>query len=294
MGAGRFDDNNWQTLSVTRSSMSRNDMFQSSAKNEFLPHSVKGGVRESVDSVDNPNSRPIMVFMDATGSMGHIPQYMATTGIGEVMANILKYQPVVDPHVLIGVFSDAKGDTNPLQVAQFEADNRIAEQAVQFKLGGGGQQDSESYDYPWLFAATMTKTDAWDKRGQKGYLFTMGDEPAPQRINTPYELRAVFGDKFNRDYTSAEMLQLAREKWIVFHIVIEEGSRGSTPQTARTWKELMGPNCLFLDKSENLAQLITATIAYTEGNMSMDKILENAGSAKSSVQRAFSMLQEYA
>lgn len=299
MGNGRFNDDSWKTTSQTRSTMSRDQMFSKKATSAFIPKNVLHGVRESVDSIDNPESTPIIIAMDATGSMGHIPQYMATEGIGKIMADILKYQPVKDPHVLMSVFADAKGDSDALQVAQFEADNRIAEQAIQFKLGGGGEQDSESYDYPWLFAATMTKTDSWDKRGKKGYLFTMGDEPAPQRTNTKYELEAVFGYdiqgglKFDRSYTSMEMLEMAKQKWVVFHIVIEEGSRGRSGQTTRSWKETLGPNCLFLDNYKFLAQLITATIAVTEGQ-SMDQVLANAGEGRGSVQRAFAMLQEFA
>lgn len=295
MGSGRYNSSDWEQTRSVRSTQSREQLFSAyakSAKAEYVPKNIT--IRESVDSIDNPNSRPIMIAMDVTGSMGGIPEYMAKTGIGELMTRILTQQPVVDPHVLMCTFADAKGDSYPLQCAQFEADNRVAEQAVQFHLGGGGEQDSESYDYPWLFAATCTTTDAWNKRGQKGYLFTTGDEPAPNRINTKHELERVFGERFNRDYTSQEMLDMAREKWSVFHIIIEEGSRGKSGSTQRSWKEMLGPNALFLNDYRYLAELIVATIAVAEGKMSTEEAISAAGDGRAAVANAFARLAEFA
>lgn len=289
MGGGRFSQDSWQDTSLQRRSMSREQMFSKGAQTEYLSQNIK--VRESVDSVDNPNSTPIAIFMDVTGSMGHIPQYMATTGIGLIMSTILKHQPVSDPHVLLGTFADCKGrDTYPLQVAQFEADNRVAEQATNFHLGGGGAQDSESYDLPWYFAAHFTKTDSWDKRGKKGYLFTMGDEPFPDRSYTKEELSREFSG-VTRGWTAHEMLQAAKERWIPFHIVIEDGARGRDRQTQRTWQEAMGANCLFLNDYTKLAHLITATIAAAEG-ASMDEVLEMAGEGRAAVEYAFNRVNE--
>lgn len=296
MGGGSYNFSDWTQTKSARSTQSTAQLFAAqshAAKNEFIPANMKGGIRESRDSVDSPEATPILVMMDVTGSMTFIPAYMAKVGIGDVMASILKHQPVKNPHVLMGTFADAKGDRYPIQVAQFEADNRIAEQAVQFHLGGGGAGDSESYDYPWFFAAKQTATDAWDKRRKKGYLFTFGDEPFPHRVNTRAELQYHFGAVADRDYTSEEMLEMAKERYTVFHVVIEEGARGSTAETARTWKEAMGPNVLFLDDHTKLAELITSTISFAEGR-DMDRILQEAGDGRKSVERAFRMLQEYA
>lgn len=295
MGSGRYNSDDWAAVKSTRSVQSSAQLFAAhshTAKSEFVPKNIV--IRESLDSPDSPNSRPIYVAMDVTGSMLHIPEYMAKTGIGELMAGILKHQPVADPHVLIGTFADAKGDRYPLQVGQFEADNRVTEQAVQFYLGGGGDQDSESYDYPWLFAATCTTTDAWNKRGLKGYLFTTGDEPAPNRVNTLDELTRVFGNRFEREMTSQEMLKMAQEKWSVFHIIIEEGSRGKSASTQRSWTELLGPNALFLNDHRYLAELIVAVISVTEGKMSIEEAIEAAGPGKASVANAFARLAEFA
>lgn len=296
MGGGSYNFDQWTQTKSARSTQSRAQLFSaqaSEAKHEFIPANMKGGIRESRDSIDSPEATPILVFMDVTGSMTFIPEYMAKQGIGDVMASILQYQPVKNPHVLMGTFADAKGDWYPIQVAQFEADNRIAEQAVQFHLGGGGAGDSESYDYPWFFAAKQTQTDAWDKRGKKGYLFTFGDEPFPHRVNTKAELQRHFGQVADRDYTSEEMLDMAKERYVVFHIVIEEGSRGRSGDTHRTWKEAMGPNVLFLDDYTKLAALITATISFSEGR-DMAQIIAEAGDGAKAVERAFRLLQEYA
>lgn len=296
MGGGSYDFDKWTDTKSARATLSRSALFSDQAreaKTEFIPANMKGGLRESRDSVDSPAARPIIIGMDVTGSMGFIPEYMAKQGIGDIMANILKYEPVKHPHVLMATFADGHGDRYPIQVAQFEADNRIAEQAVQFHLGGGGAQDSESYDYMWFFAAKQTQTDAWDKRQQKGYLFTVGDEPMPHRNNTKAELQRYFGESADRGYTSEEMLDMAKQRWTVFHVVIEEGSRGRSGETQRSWKEGLGPNTLFLDDHTKLAQLITATIAYAEGR-DMETIIQEAGEGAKAVERSFRLLAEYA
>ncbi|HAO33838.1 MAG TPA: hypothetical protein DCQ84_12920, partial [Candidatus Competibacteraceae bacterium] len=60
---------------------------------------------------------------------------------------------------------------------------RIARQLRRLWLEkGGGGNACESYTLPWYFAATHTAIDCFEKRGKKGYLFTVGDEEPPLEL----------------------------------------------------------------------------------------------------------------
>jgi hypothetical protein len=84
---------------------------------------------------------------------------------------------VPDPQVLIGAIGDAYSDTLPIQVGQFESDNRIDEQIDKIVLeGGGGGSGQESYDLMAYFLANYTHLDSLELRGKKGFCFFIGDE----------------------------------------------------------------------------------------------------------------------
>ena len=87
---------------------------------------------------------------------------------------------------------DAECDRAPLQVTQFEADIRLADQLRELWIeGGGGGNRGESYHLPWAFAAMRTSTDCFERRGRKGYLFTIGDEPILPGISAPQSFARV-------------------------------------------------------------------------------------------------------
>ena len=65
---------------------------------------------------------------DVTGSMGMIADALARKGLGTMVEEILARKPVSDPHIMCMGIGDVLYDRAPLQVTQFEADIRIAEQ----------------------------------------------------------------------------------------------------------------------------------------------------------------------
>ena len=75
---------------------------------------------------------------------------------------------------MFGGIGDAQSDRVPLQVGQFESDNRMDDQLrTIFLEGNGGGQKSESYELATYFIARHTVTDAWEKRGRKGVKRTL-------------------------------------------------------------------------------------------------------------------------
>jgi hypothetical protein len=266
MGSGSFDANAYRIFSNSVFRKTRDEIYTSRKIHKTLdPKGVK--MRESRDSVDNPQSTPIIVGLDVTGSMGYLAENIAKEGLGTLFQGILDRKPVTDPHIMFMGIGDAACDQAPLQVSQFEADNRIVEQLTNLFLEkGGGGNNSESYDFPWYFAARHTVHDSMIKRGKRGYLFTVGDEQTPQTL-TKNQLEKFLGYSPEADVSSATSLEEARRLYDVFHVVIEEGDHARRyPKAVRdSWTNLLGQRVIFLPDHKLLAQTIVSAIQIAEG-----------------------------
>lgn len=268
-----------QTLNSARAvgmsdSMARKQVFKESSINKlFDPKGVM--LRESRDSVDNPNSNAIILGIDVTGSMGMIAEALAIEGLGKLVEGILTRKPVDDPHIMVMAIGDAFCDRAPLQVSQFETDIRIAEQLKSLWLeGGGGGNAFESYDIPWYFAGRRTAIDCFEKRGKKGYIFTVGDEPPPPKGISATDLNNIFGGGEQVDYTSADMLTLAQEKYNVFHVIVEQGSYARTrpAEVKNTWQQLLGKKAISLSDYTYMSEVILSVMDVNEGKNPEDVI----------------------
>lgn len=264
MGSGTFNPTAYRAYTTSTASMSRDEIFESRHIHKSLdPKGVK--IRESRDSADNPNSTPIIVALDVTGSMGMIAEVLARKGLGTLFTEILDRKPVTDPHVMFMAVGDANFDSSPLQASQFEADNRIVEQLAQIYLEGGGGGNN-CYNLPWYFAANHTEHDSLIKRGKRGYLFTVGDEQAPQTL-TKEQIETVIGDKLERGIDSAEMLREAQRKYDVFHVIIQGGdyARSHPDEVRKSWGGILGQHVIPLSDHTKLAETIVSTIEVVEG-----------------------------
>lgn len=265
------DTTNYQTKSVR-------EVFTSHGiQSELNPKNIS--IRESLDSENNPNSTPIILGLDVTGSMGKYAHEIAIKHLPRLMNTLLDSKIVSDPHLMFMGIDDIHTRTGtPLQVSQFEADIKIVEQLRNiYMVGGGGGNDSESYDLAWLFAAYHTKTDSMDKRDTPGFLFTFGDECAPYQINLKGSLEDCFKNNEVGDITPVELLAEASEKYQVFHIVIEQGSycQAYPEKVKSSWTDLLGNNVLFLEDTEYLTEVVTATLQIASGKDIHDVINES-------------------
>jgi len=294
MGGGRWEDTGRAAYVSTSASAARahhyKEVFTSTEVTEELNVAkLKGGIRESRDSEQNPASNAIILGLDVTGSMGDIAHQIAKDGLGKIIEGILEQKPVSDPHILFTAIGDVVYDSTPLQASQFEADHRIIEQLNQIYVeGGGGGNSTESYDLPWYFAANMTSIDCFEKRKKKGYLFTFGDERPPKGVNER-QLSAIFGSSNQKGFTSDEALKAASKKYHVFHVIIEEGWYASTHQgVANDWKQLMGNRALPLDNYRHLPELVLAAMHVSEGADVKEVIAGHQdASVKESLRHAF-------
>jgi hypothetical protein len=266
MGHAKWDPSAWADYAKATRGKSRSELFTSTRMKAALnPAKIK--MRESRDSDDNLPSTPIIVGIDVTGSMGVLAETLVKRGLKPLFEEILDRKPVTDPHVMAMAIGDAWCDRAPLQVTQFEADISVAEQIQDlFIEGGGGANQYESYNLPWYFAATKTATDAWQKRGKKGYLFTVGDEPCPPVLEAAH-IKKVFGTGAQRDLSTADVLAMAERQYEVFHVVVEEGSfaRGRPDIVMRSWTEVLGQRVLRLSDHQKLSEVIVSAIEITEG-----------------------------
>lgn len=265
MGHGTFNATAYAAYTHTIADKGVHEIFTSKNLNQKLdPKGVK--IRESRDSVDNPNSTPIIVGTDVTGSMGELAALIAKKGLGTTFESILARKPISDPAMMFMAIGDGECDAAPLQVSQFESDNRIVEQLSDTWIeGGGGGNAHESYEYAWYFAAFHTEHDSLIKRGKRGYLFTVGDEPIGTQARKEGLIR-TFDDGVERSFTSEELLEAAQRKYNCFHIIIRGGFAGMNMDAVlKTWKPLMGQNLIILDDVNALAETIVSTIEVCEG-----------------------------
>lgn len=267
MGHGRWDPADWDSFSTTTKSKRADEIFTAYGINAKLdPKSI--AFREARDSDSNPNSTPIIIALDVTGSMGVIPEYMIKEGLGTLVEEILKRKPVSDPQIMFMGVGDANCDRAPLQVAQFEPDIRAAEQLkdIWIEHGGGGNH-FESYDLPWYFAAMKTRLDCVEKGRRKGLLFTIGDEEAPPGLRAA-QLKKYLGDDVPQDMSSKDILAKVEQMYDVFHVVVEQGShcRHSRGAVFESWNELLGQGRVIpLADYTKLSEVLVSAIEVHEG-----------------------------
>jgi hypothetical protein len=267
MGYRRFDTAAYAHYADAVRSQSRGELFatRGGIADELNPIRIQ--MRESRDSELNPQATPLIVGLDVTGSMGHIAEIMAKEKLGILVDEVLQRQPIPDPHLMFLGIGDVVYDRAPLQSTQFEPDNIIVEQLTRIWLeAGGGGNHFESYDLAWLFAAYRTATDQWEKRRQKGFLFTIGDELFPQKSSKGYA-KQILGRDCPRWVNPSAHLKAASERYHIFHVVVEQGSyaRGRVPAVLRDWRKHLGRRVLPLSDYNHVAEVIVSAIALENG-----------------------------
>lgn len=226
MGYGSYKSSDWSKLkesSKISATSTASQMFVNRKMEErFNPRFVD--MRLSMDSEEHPNSTPVIIGLDVTGSMGYLSEEIAKNGLNETMLKIYSTKPIEDPQLMFAAIGDVC-DNAPLQVTQFESDIRIAEQLLALWLEGAGGDGPEDFELIWYFAAKHTKIDSFDKHGKKGFIFTIGDADLHENL-VGEDIKAIFGDD-SQTISSRELAKMASEKYEVFHIhLISERGHG--------------------------------------------------------------------
>ena len=288
MGGGSWTTKDWTAYTTTKgytASSSVSDMYDAyRMKDEFNP--LKITVRESCDSEEHPNSTPIVLCLDVTGSMGSVLETVSKR-LGDTMTEIYERNPVQDPQIAFMAIGDTYYDDSPFQVTQFESDIRIAEQLNQiyFERGGGGNA-GESYLQAWYFASRRCKTDAWDKHNKKGFLFTVGDECCLNTLSKDH-IKEFLGDDVEADLSREELLTEVSRKWEVYHLVVKPVSY----QNVETdWHSLLGDNSLYVENIDKIPEIIVSILELHNGKAVTDIVNSWDGSTALVVKKALGNL----
>ncbi|KAB2345509.1 hypothetical protein [Actinomadura rudentiformis] len=250
-------------------------------------------VRESRDSDDHPESLAIAVLFDVTGSMGTVPRTLQSK-LPDLLGLLLRKGYVEHPHILFGAVGDATCDRAPLQIGQFEADNRMDDDLGKIYLeGGGGGQMTESYELGMYFMARHTSIDCFEKRGKRGYLFMIGDELAYPKVKRR-EIAKVIGGEPGGDIPVEEMLRELQRMYEVYFIIPEGAYHSQSRKLKDFWQGLLGQHVLYLDDLDAVCETIALTIGLAEDAIDLDEGLEHldefGSDAGASVSRALARL----
>lgn len=292
MGYDRWSTTDWDSYRTTYTAGKTTDEIftSSSLKSDMDP--LKVTMRESRDSEANPLSTPIILALDVTGSMGTIADNMAREGLGTLVKEILDRKPVSDPHIMVMGVGDVDYDDAPLQVSQFEADIRIAEQLKEIYLEhGGGGNDHESYTLPWYFAARKTDIDSIH-HGRKGLLFTFGDEECPDSLRAD-QIKKAIGDTVQGDISTQDLLALVSQKYDVFHVVVEQGNhaRSYRSEVYNSWSQyLPQSNIIHLTDYTKVAEVLVSVMEVHAGKAPDAVAASWSGSTAVAVRNAVSSM----
>ena len=292
MGCGNWTASDWKKYSSSRiAGRNASQIYTANCIDpKYDPKNID--VRESRDSADHANSTPIIIGLDVTGSMNDIREITAKK-LGDMVTEILSRKPVSDPQIMFSAIGDSMCDRAPLQATQFESDVRIAEQLTElwFERGGGGNS-FESYPLVWYFAANHVSADAWEKRGKKGFIFTMGDDGFPEKL-TREEISRVFGDEVREDISVEALYAQICRRYEVFHLELSERWRhGRADARFDKWKRLMGERVISVSDCSCIPQIIVSLMESVSGRDTEEIIASWDGDTQLAVRNAVSGLSK--
>ena len=226
----------------------------------------KNVIRECCDSEEHPNTKPVILALDVTGSMGGASVKVAKE-LNVIMTEL--YGKVKDVELLIMGIGDLAYDSAPIQASQFESDIRIAEQLDKIYFeGGGGGNSYESYTAAWYFGLNHCKLDCWN-RGKKGIIITLGDEPLNPYL--PMEPLALStGNKIQDDVESDELYKEVTQKYDVYHLAVDDRETSYWRYEDRiksSFGKYLDENHLKVVNMDNLANTIVGIVVNSAKNI---------------------------
>lgn len=241
--------------------------------NTMNPYNV---IRECRDTEEHPLTIPVILGLDVTGSMGSAALEIAKS-LNPIMMNL--YEKVNDVEFLCMAIGDIEFDEAPIQVSQFESDIRIAKalDSIYFEAGGG-YNNYESYSAAWWVGAYQTDLDCW-KRGKKGIIITIGDEPLNPSLGTNL-MKNFVGDTIvervsnqGNEIRTTKIFNDVCQKYDVFHIAVKDERTAYNRcenGIKRSFGQLLKENLIVStvnELSDNIVNIITSRNSSSTDDM---------------------------
>lgn len=300
MGSGVWSANTYSRRVETRRASGK-DIFEYSSvakkSAKMFAHQTLDPMglhlRESRDSNEHPESNAIIIALDETGSMNRVIRGIHGD-LPQLFHLLLGRNYIPHPQIMFAGFGDAVSDQVPLQVGQFESDNRMDENLENIVLeGNGGPYGMESYELIMYVAARHTVIDCWEKRRRKGYLFIIGDEMAYPGVKSQ-EVKTLLGYDPQVNIPLAQIIQEVREKYHLYFIIPAGASGGDNPKVLDFWHKHLGQQYVIrLENPDDVSETIALAIGLNEGTIGMDDGIEHLrdlGTSSESVQQIQSAL----
>lgn len=267
MGGTYWSSNTYSTVRTATAAKPASAIFTTTAASVATsgmdPHGVK--IRECRDSTAHPETTGIGVFLDVTGSMGRIPEDLVKNNLGTLMETLIANN-LPDCQVLFGAVGDELYDSRPLQVGQFESGTTELLKwltSAYIERGGGGNKQ-ESYELAWYFMANHTAMDCVEKRGVKGFIFTIGDEGVNDLNGS--KITNIMGlSETVPSMTTKALFDQASRDFHIFHIHVNNASYRNDSQIFNQWRAILGERFLVCEDHNDIAALIASTVAVVHG-----------------------------
>lgn len=259
MGFGGYSHAAHIALTRARSTSSLERMF-SATRCHPLMNPLGVGTRECRDSPDNPASLGIVFVLDVTGSMGCVPQRLATQTLPSFMQTLLDAR-VANPEVCFMAVGQAGVDSAPLQVGQFESTAALIDQWLTYLcLEGGGKGQHESYELALYFAARHTRLDSVEKRGRRAFMFITADV-APNPAVSRREVERIIGDRLEADLPIRDLIEEIQRSYEPFILLAPHAAL----TIDRGWRDLFGDRVVRLRDMEDAAFVAAGLVALLQG-----------------------------
>jgi hypothetical protein len=280
MGGGKWSPNTYLTRIKRQKARGQDSFSFSQGASGVHPSLNPFGleVRESRDSQEHPNSNAIIIALDVSGSMGRVVRAIHQD-LPQLFKLLLGREYVPHPQILFAAFAHAAINQVPLQVGQFESDNRMDENLENMIIGGrlaGGGEPGESSELMFYLAARHTSIDCWEKRQHKGYLFIITDEEATGQLVKKDEVHRVISPRLKEDVPLDQMIAEAGEKYHIFVVIPSGTIGGSSSNVIEFWKSAVGPQRVIqLDDPEYVSEAMALTVGLTERTITLEDGLEH-------------------
>lgn len=227
---------------------------------DLCPKTPRVSIDTHLDSV------PIAIMIDVTGSMRECPKQILRN-LGNLMGGLITTGFIPHPQVLFGAFGDYRSkDPAPIQVGNFhDGMGMLADLRKILITAAGGANRAESSNLVLWYFANKVRLECFEKRGKKGYLFVIGDEPYFNTV-TKEEIRDVFSSKLEKEQQLEHVVSKLKEKWHTWYIIPDAASGGGDTGVINSWKNLLGENqVLCLNDVSQIVKMISAMVAVIEG-----------------------------